>query len=116
MVCRGGLGQLGVQDATLAQVHGAGGQRSDRGPMRRRDDRATFDEPAQRLDNEILGVDVQAGGGFVEEHDGGVDEQCAGDADALALPAGQPGPAGTDGGVEPVGEVIGELGGVRLFV
>ena len=65
------------------------------------------------MHDEFLGADVQADGGFVEQHDRGVDEQCAGDADALALPAGQPDPAGADGGVEPVGEMVGELADQR---
>ena len=52
----------------------------------------------------FLGFYVEVGGGFVEEHDGGVFQDCAGDRDALALAAGQPAAALASGRVVAVRE------------
>jgi hypothetical protein len=75
-------------------VHGAGGQLGERRLVGRHDHRAALDEPGECLHDEFLGVHVESGGGFVEQHQRGVHEQGSGDADSLALSAGQAGAAG----------------------
>ena len=48
---------------------------------------AAFDEVVQRFLDFALGFGIDRGGGFVEDEDARVDEQRAGDAQALALAA-----------------------------
>ena len=59
-----------------------------------------------------LGFGVHGGGGFVEQEDGGVFEQGAGDGEALFFAAGEFDAAFADVGVELVGEFADEAFGV----
>ena len=62
------------------------------------------------LDGEFA-FGVEGGGGFVEDEDGGVAEECAGDGDALSLAAGEVEAAVADGGVVGLGEGLDEVVG-----
>ena len=48
-----------------------------------------MDQVGEDLDHLIGAFGVQAGGGFIGQHDAGVVDQGAGDGDALFLPAGE---------------------------
>ena len=50
---------------------------------------AALHQPVERLLDQLLGLGVHAGGGVVEDQDARVDQQGAGDGDALLLPAGE---------------------------
>ncbi|CAN4015950.1 pyrroline-5-carboxylate reductase, partial [Dysosmobacter welbionis] len=70
-----------------------------------------------------LVLHIQAGGGLVQQDDGGVFQKRPGDGDALPLPAGELRPVLPDGGVIALGQAADELpavGGLRrgphLFV
>lgn len=54
--------------------------------------------------DDAFGGRVEGGGGFVEEQDFGVAEECAGDGEALALAAGEEGSFGADEGGEARGK------------
>ena len=53
------------------------------------DDGLALHQPFQRVDHEFFGFAVERGGGFVEQKDRAVANHHPGDADALALPAGE---------------------------
>ena len=59
----------------------------------------------------MLHLDVDGAGGVVEDQDGRVDQQGAGDGDPLALPAGERVAPLAHHGVVPVGQPIDETGG-----
>ncbi len=61
------------------------------------------------LGDELFGVGVEGGGGFVEDEDGGFGEEGSGDSEALALAAGEVGAAFGDFGVEGLGEFLDEI-------
>ena len=71
------------------EVDGAGGDRGQLGLMSCHDHSPALHERVQGRDDCLLGVMVEADGGFVEQHDGRIDEQGTGDADPLALAARQ---------------------------
>ena len=81
------------------------------------DDGLALHELFEGVDDEFFGFAVERGGGLVEQEDGAVADHDAGDADALALAAGEGRAAIADQGVvaerhghdEVVG--VGELGG-----
>ena len=50
---------------------------------------AVFHEASEGVLDEFFRLGVEGGGGFVEDEDGGVFEDGAGDGDALALAAGE---------------------------
>ncbi len=81
-------------------------------PMGDGDDRAAGHQPFQRLDHKVLGLRVQRGSRFVEDQNRVVADQRSGDADALALAAGQRGAAIADQAVVAVGHAVDELVGV----
>ena len=58
-------------------------------PMGDGDDGLAFHELFEGVDDEFLGFAVEGGGGLVEQQDGAVANHDAGDADALALAAGE---------------------------
>ena len=111
----GGGQQLGVgavgHHLVLVEQHHPVGQGEGREPVG--DDQGG---PALHLDLQsgvdgLLHLDVDGAGGVVEDQHRRVDEQCAGDGDALALPARQGVAALTDDGVVAVGQVADELVG-----
>ena len=53
------------------------------------DDSAAFHQSLERFHHELLRFGVERGGRFVENEDGGIAHDGAGDADALALAAGK---------------------------
>src|SRR5437588_4584260 len=61
-------------------------------------------ESAQRGQQALAGLGVQACGGLVQQQDRRVTDQGAGDGDALALPAGQQPAALSDAGVIALGQ------------
>jgi hypothetical protein len=64
--------------------------RLDGGKAVRNDDAgAARDEVIERVLDEALAFGVEAGGGLVEDEDGGVLDDGAGDGEALALAAGK---------------------------
>ena len=86
--------------------------------MRDGDDGATLHQTFQRFHDEFLRLGVERGGGFVEDEDGGVPHHGAGNADALALPAGKRQAALADRRVVAVGHLRDEVvrvGHLRRF-
>ena len=75
------------------------------------DARAAAHQAVQALQHLVLAVGVERGGGLVEDDDRRVAQQRAGDADALALAAGQAGALGAELGVVAVGQALDELVG-----
>ena len=73
---------------------------------------ALLQEAVEGLLDEFLCGVVDAGGGFVEEEDGGIFQQCAGDGDALFFADAEAHAAFADFGVELLGEFFDEGGGV----
>ena len=92
-VLRGRGQQLGVgavgHDVPVLEQDDAVGQADRREPVRHDQRGATLHEHAQRVVDLLLDLDVDGAGGVVEHQDGRVDEQGAGDGDALALTARQ---------------------------
>ena len=85
--------------------------------------RAAPHDLAQRLADAVLGLDVDARGGVVEDQDARVHDQRAGDGDALTLSAGQRQPALADDRLVAVGQGADERvglgaprGGAHLLV
>lgn len=64
---------------------------------------AAAEHRLERLVDEGFAFGVEGGGRFVEDEDVGVFQQCAGDGDALFLPAGELGAAGAGEGFETLG-------------
>jgi len=64
--------------------------------------------------NEVLGFHIDSGGGFIEQQDGGVFEEGAGEGEALALAAAQEDAALTDFGVETFGNAADEVFGAGI--
>ena len=65
----------------------------------------------QRGLNEMLGFHIDSGGGFIEEQDGSVFEEGAGEGETLALAAAQEDAALTDFGIETFGNAADEVFG-----
>ncbi len=63
----------------------------------------------ERLLDQILGLHIHAGGGVVEDQDARVEQEGAGDGDALLLAAGERDAALADPGVVAVGEAADEV-------
>ena len=69
-----------------------------------------------------LVLHIQAGGGLIQQDDGGVLQKGPGDGDALAFPAGELGPVFPDGGVVALGQpadklvAVGGFGGGKHFL
>src|SRR5437773_6107325 len=90
--------------------------------MRDGDDGAALHEPLQALDHQAFGLGVQRCGWFVENEDGRVANDGAGDADALALAPRERQPALADKGAIAAGHCsdevmrVGELGGFDDFL
>ncbi len=76
------------------------------------DDGLALHQLFERVDDEFFGFAVERGGGLVEQEDGAVADHDAGDADALALAAGEGGAALADEGV--VAERHGEMNSSAL--
>ncbi len=53
------------------------------------DDGASLHQPLEGFNDQLLGFAIEGGGGFVEQQNGAVADHDAGDADALALAAGE---------------------------
>ncbi len=70
---------------------------------------ATGKEGLQRLADEGFAFGVEGAGGFVEYEEVGLEQECAGDADALALAAAEEGAAVADGGVVGLGQLLYEI-------
>jgi hypothetical protein len=73
------------------------------------DDGAALHELIERRADQLLGVDVKARGGLVEQQDPCIFEKGPGDGDALALPARQLDAAIADDRGESVGQRIDEI-------
>src|SRR4051812_9953415 len=83
---------------------------SDRAEAVRDDEcRSAFEQLGEGLLDQLLALGVEAAGGFVEDEDLWVGEDRAGDAETLALAAGELKAALTDERVVPVGETLDEL-------
>jgi hypothetical protein len=76
---------------------------------------AVFHELIQGILDEAFALGIEAAGGFIQDQDGGIGEDGAGDGDALALAAGKLGAALADEGVIPFGHGLDEEMGVGLF-
>src|SRR5471030_1878650 len=78
-----------LDDAALVEdedfVHGAEGGEA----VGDADDGAVFGEMVDGFLDFGLGLGIEGGGGFVEDEEGGVADEGAGDGDALALAAGE---------------------------
>ena len=89
----------GFDDLAVVQDQDEVGALDGRQAVRDGEDGATFHGVFQgRLDGP-LGFGVEGGGGFVEDQDGGVPQEGAGDGQSLPLPPGEEGAALGDGGV-----------------
>ena len=99
-------------DAAVFEHDGAGGAANGGEPVRDDDDGATLHEVAERDLDERFALGVESGGGFVEDEDGGVLQDGAGDGDALAFAAGEAEALFADDGVVALrhaqDEVVGE--------
>src|SRR5205085_12152009 len=73
---------------------------------------AALEQVGQRRLDELLALGVEVAGGLVEDQDLRVGQDRAGDADALALAAGQLEPALADERVVALGQSVDELVGV----
>ena len=71
--------------------------------------RPALDELAERLADEVLGLSVDAGGRVVEDKDGRVDQQRAGDGHALLLAAGEGHAPLADPGIVAIGQALDEV-------
>jgi len=89
-------------------VHGAEGGEA----MGDADDGAIFGEVVDGFLDFGFGLGVEGGGGFVEDEDGGVADEGAGDGDALALSAREAEATFAERGVVTVGEGFDEVVGV----
>jgi len=85
--------------------------RADNGGQTMGDDdhRAFLDQRRDGLMNGQLAFGIQRSGRFVEDHDRGVFENGAGDADALTFAAGQPPADVADAGLSAVGQTTDEF-------
>ena len=93
---------------TRMLVHGAEGGEA----VGDADDGAVFGEVVDGFLDFGLGLGIERGGGFVEDEDGGVADEGAGDGDALALAAGEALAAFAEGGVVALREGLDEVVGV----
>ena len=62
----------------------------------------------EHFENELLALDVDLAGGFVEEQDFGIAEDRAGERNALPLTAGEAAAAGADEGLVAFGQLFGD--------
>ena len=105
-------------DAPFIEDEDAVGVLNGAEAVRDGEDGAAFCEGVEGGLDLVLAFGVEGGGGFVEYDDGGVFEEGAGDCDALALSAGEPGTAFADEGFVAVIEGfdkfvgMGEAGGL----
>ena len=96
-------------DAALVEHHDLVGAADGGKPVGDHDDGAMFHQVGQRLLYQHFALGVQMAGGFVENQDGRVLEQRAGDGDALALSAAEARAAIADHGVVAFGQALDEL-------
>lgn len=97
------------EDDDLAEVvHGGETVRDDEGG-------AAFHEVLDGVHDGGFGGGIESAGGFVEEEDGGVLEEGACDADALALADAEVAAAFADGAVEALGHLHDEVVGLGAF-
>jgi len=111
----------GLDDAAVLEHEDAGGVAHGREPVGDHEGGAVLHHLVERRLHLALGFRVQRAGGFVEDEDGRVLEDGAGDREALALAAGQRAAAFADRRRERVRraldevERLGALGGVAHF-
>ena len=103
-----------LDDPPLIHDHDAVGGADGRQAMRDDDRRAMLHQPVERVLHQPLALRVEGGGRFVEQQQGRVAQQRAGDGDALALAARQPRPAFAHERVEPVGKRAQEILGIGV--
>ncbi|MDT4855897.1 hypothetical protein FQZ97_902700 [compost metagenome] len=115
--------RAGFHDAALVQDQAAVRTDDAGQPVRQDQRRAAGHQPVERLLDERFVFGVDRGQRFVQDQDGGVAQQGAGDRHALALAAGQLEAALADAGGVAVGQrhdeivdVGGAGGGAHLFV
>ena len=83
---------------------------ADGGKAVRDDDgRAAFHELLQRPEKVTLGPGIQGGGGFIQDENRSILQECAGDRDALTLAAGEIHAAFAQRGVESLGQFQDEI-------
>ena len=82
-------------------------------PVRHDESRAVFHEGVDGALHKPLGFGVQGRRRFVEDENGGVAEQCAGDGNALALSAREHHPALADDRGKAIGHFLDEFQGLR---
>ncbi len=80
--------------------------------MRDEDRCLAAQEGAERPDHQLAGVGIEAGGGLVEDQEGRLADERAGDRDALALAAGEVRPSLAEQRVVPRREFGNEVVGV----
>src|SRR5579862_1870958 len=117
-MCGGDLEELVVctdgSDAALFKHSDASGAADGREPMGDDDDGAAAHQVAEGYLHERFAFGVECGGGFVEDEDGRVFEDGAGDGEALTFASGETEAFFADDGVVTVGhaqdEVVRECG------
>ena len=96
----------------LFQHHDLVGAADGGEPVRDHDHGAVLHQVGQRLLHQQLGFGIQVRGGFVQDQDGGVLQQRAGDGDTLPLAAAQARAAVADHGFvalrKPLDELVGQ--------
>ena len=111
----------GLDHAALVQHQAAVGADHAGQPVRQDQRAAAFHQPVQRLLDQRFVLGVDRGQRLVQDQDGRVAQQRAGDRQALALAAGQLQPAFTDAGGVAVGQRhnevvdVGGAGGAQLL-
>jgi len=88
-----------LADASLGQYHDLVGAANGREPVRDDNHGAVLHQVGQGLLNEQLGFGVEVRGSLVQDQNGRVLEQGAGDGDTLALPAAELESAVADDGI-----------------
>jgi hypothetical protein len=73
---------------------------------------AVLHQPLERVLDQAFAFGVERGGGFVEQQDRRVAEQCAGDGETLALAAREARAAFAEESVEALGQFAEEIGGI----
>ena len=105
-----GVGPVGHDPSAVEQHHPVG-QADGREAVGDDERGPPLHEDAERGVDALLHLDVDGAGGVVEDEDRWVDQEGAGDGDALALPARERVATLADHGVVAVGQAVDEAGG-----
>ena len=104
-----------LHHAALIHDHNAVGMADGGQTVRYHQHRAVLAQARQRLLNGALGGVVQGRGSLIQQQNRRVLQECAGNRDALALPAGQLAAIAPHAGGQSAGHVLNELPGVGCF-